>query len=146
MELTPPPRDEKGNVIPHDHEGILSEDFVIRRIPEHWVVQDEKIGGKRISSMAFRCSSGPNGGMSVDLKQQIEEAGLNAKTYVTTPKWIGSMLFQVGQLRTEEYQVGYDPLDDNPYHGEVWGKFTKGKQNRLRELCEWFVPIDDVSI
>ena len=96
--------------------------------------------------MAFKPSSGLNGGMSVDLQQQIEVAGLNTKDFVTTPPWIGSVRFKAGQLRTEEFMVGFDPKDSNPYHGEVWGKFTKAKQNRLRQLCEWFVPIDDVSI
>lgn len=100
--------------------------------------------------MAFKCSSGENGGMSVDLQQQIEDAGLDAKTYVTTPRWIGSVRFQAGKLRAEDFMVGFDPIfdpiDTNPYHGEVWGKFTKGKQNRLRQLCEWFVPIDGASI
>ena len=101
--LQPPPRDEDGNVVPHDNEGILPEDGIIRRIPEHHIVTDEKIGGRRISSMAFKCSSGPNGGMSVDLQQQIEEAGLDAKAFVTTPSWIGSVRFRAGQLRTEGF-------------------------------------------
>ncbi len=146
MELKPPPRDASDNVIPHDHEGIQPTDGIIRRIPEQLIVTDDKIGGRRISSMAFKCSSGPNGGMSVDLQQQIEDAGFDAKTYVTTPHWIGSVRFQAGQLRAEGFRVGFDPIDTNPYHGEVWGKFSKGKQNRLRQLCEWFVQIDGVSI
>lgn len=152
MPLLPPPRDENGNVVPHDHEGILPEHGIIRRIPEHHVVMDEKIGGRRISSMAFKPSSGPNGGLSVDLQQQIEEEGHDAKAYVTTPHWVGSIRFIAGELRGEDFKVGFDPIElktgnqPNPYHGEVWGKFSKGKQNRLRQLCDWFVPIDGVSI
>jgi hypothetical protein len=34
--------------------------------------------------------------------------------------------------------VGFDPLPENPYHGEVWGAFSKAKQKRLPELCQWF--------
>lgn len=144
--LKPPPRDENGNVIPHDHEGIHAQDGIIRRIPEQHIVFDEKVGGKRISSMAFRCSSGANGGMSVDLEQQIEEAGLDAREFVTNPLWIGSVRFVAGQLRTEGLLVGYDPIDTNPYHGEVWGNFSRRMQNRLQQLCEWFVLIDGVTI
>lgn len=141
--LQPPPQDEHGNVIPHDHAGILPQDGIIRRISEQQIVSDEKIGGRRISSMAFNCSTSPNGGMSIDLQQQIEEAGLNAKEFVTTPRWIGSVRFQASQLRSEGLWVGFNPLDDNPYHGDVWGR---SKKKRLLQLCEWFVPIEGVSI
>lgn len=146
MSLTQPPRDENGRVIPHDHEGIFSNDRVIRRIPDQQLIFDPKIGGRRISSMAFNSSSGPNGGMSVDLQKQIEDAGLDAQAFVTSPFWIGSVRFKAGQLRNEEFKVGYDPSRKNPYHGEVWGSFTESKRRRLKELCEWFVPIENVSI
>lgn len=153
MPLTPPPRDASGEVIPHDHEGIASEDGVIRRVSDQQIIFDPKIGGHRLSSAAFNPSSGPNGGMSVDLQALIEEAGINPQQYVTTPKWMGSIRFMAGSLRTEEFKVGYDPIEEdpprlqeNPYHGEVWGTFNKSKQRKLREMCVWFVPIPGVSV
>lgn len=146
MPLQPPPRDERGDVVPHDHEGILQDDGIIRRIPEQHLVVDDKSGRRRISSMAFKPSSGQNGGLSVDLQRQIEEAGLDAKDFVTTPRWLGSVRFLAGQLRAEGLMVGFDPTELNPYHGEVWGSSPKSKQRRLLFLCEWFVPIDGVSI
>jgi hypothetical protein len=138
--------DENGNVAPHDHPDIHAEDGIIRRIPEHYIVEDAKIGGRRLSSMAFKASSGVNAGMSVDLQKQIEEAGLDTKTYVTNPPWLGAIRFQAGHLRDEGFQVGYDPTEDNPFHGEVWGNFSKGKQRKLQQICDWFVPIADVSL
>jgi hypothetical protein len=153
-----PLRDENGDVVPHDHPEILNDHGVIRRISDEHIVFDEKIGGQRISSMAFHASTDRNGGMSVDLQHEIEKAGLDAREYVTTPRWFGSVHFQAGQLRDEGFMVGADPIeimsgteakprvDPNPYHGEVWGRFTKGKQRRLLQLCEWFVPIAGVSI
>jgi len=145
--LDAPLYDGAGNVVPHDHGGIQPGDGIIRRVPELWIVGDEKaIGGRRLSSMAFRASSGPNDGMSVDLQQQLEEAGLDARVFVTTPRWIGSIRFVAAALRNEGFQVGFDPTEENPYHGQVWGNFSKGKQRRLRELCEWFVAILGVSI
>ena len=96
--------------------------------------------------MAFKASTGVNGGMSVDLQTQIEEAGLDARSYVSTPRWMGSLRLEAGPLRAEGFDVGFDPLNNNPYHGEVWGAFSKSKQKRLRELCQWFVPIEGVSI
>ncbi len=96
--------------------------------------------------MAFKASSGPNAGMSIDLKQQIEEAGLDARIYVTTPRWIGSIRCTAGALRAEGFDVGFDPRGDNPYHGQVWGRFSKAKQRNLQTLWAWFVCIPGVSI
>lgn len=146
MPLDQPPRNETGDVIPHDHSGILDQDGIIRRISELQIVLHERTGKRRISSMALKPSKGVNGGMSVDLQRQIEEAGLNAREFVTTPRWTGSIRFEAGQLRAEKLMVGYDPQDDNPYHGEVWGDFSKSVQKRLFRACEWFVPIPDVVI
>ncbi len=142
----PLPRDANGEVIPHDHEDISSEDGVIRRISEQLVIHDPKVGGLRISSAAFRASSGPNGGMSVDLEKLILEAGLDPRAYVNNPRWIGSVRFLAGSLRAEGFRVGYDPLPDNRFHGEVWGNFTGSKQRRLMKLCTWLVPIPDVVL
>lgn len=144
MPLKLPPHDNDG-VIPHDHEGILPGDGIIRRISLEHIVFDPKIQGERLSSAAFNPSSGLNGGMSIDLQQQIEEAGLDARIFVTTPIWPGSVLFKAGQLRAEGFLVGYDPVTGNPYHGQVWGNFTRAKVNKLRCLCVWFVQIKNVS-
>ena len=146
MPLHPPSRDAQGNIQPHDHAVIHGEDGIIRRVSEQQVVTDGKTGARRLSSMAFKASSGVNAGMSVDLQKQIEEAGLDARAYVTSPRWIGSLRFVASALRGEGFMVGFDPLPENPYHGEVWGAFSRSKQKRLRGLCQWFVPIEGASI
>lgn len=145
MPLSPPPNDEHG-VVPHDHQEIADNDRVLRRVSTELTVFDPKIGGRRLSSMAFRKSSGPRGGMSVDLECLIVEAGHDVRQWVTSPRWAGSVVFRVGDLRAERLQVGFDPLPDNPYHGEVWGEFTKAQQRTLARSCAWFVPIPDVSL
>ena len=145
MPLKLPPHNNNV-VIPHDHEEILQEDGIIRRISEEQVVFDEKIDGRRLSSTAFKPSSGVNSGMSIDLQRQIEEAGLVAREFITTPRWTGSIIFKAGDLRHEEFQVGYDPNPNNPFHGQVWGNFSNAKRKRLRGICTWFVPIENVSI
>lgn len=146
MPLSPPPRDANGEVVPHDHQGILPNDGIIRRVSEQQIVFDPKIGGKRLSSAVLNPSSGLHGGLSVDLQKQIEEAGLDAMTFVTTPRWMASIRFEASQLRDEEFKIGFDPLDDNPFHGEVWGTFSKAKIKRLFQLCNWFLPLSDTSI
>lgn len=144
MPLQPPPVDNNGNVVLHDHEGITPNDGIIRRISEQQIIS---VNGKRkISSMAFKASSGVNAGMSVDLQALIEEAGIDPHEYVTTPRWIGSVRFEAGSLRQAGFRIGYHPLPENPYHGEVRGDFTKAQQHRLQQLAIWFVQIPDVII
>jgi hypothetical protein len=146
--LSPPPRDEHGKVLPHDHPGIRPDDGIIRRITEQYIVK-EADGSRRLSSLAFSPSSGPNGGMSVDLQAQIEEAGLNCREFINTtaPQCIGAVRFEAGTLRGENLQVGFDPQPSNPYHGEVWGHFTDSMTRRtLPRLASWFIEIDGVSI
>lgn len=148
MPLSPPPRDKQGKVIPHDHKGIGSSDGIIRRISEQWIV-DGPGGSKQISSIAFNPSSEPNGGMSVDLQVQIEEAGLDCRKFLstTTPQYAGSVRFEAGKLREVGLQVGFDPLPLNPHHGEVWGRFTDSMRRRiLPRLASWFVEILGVVI
>jgi hypothetical protein len=145
--LSPPPRDLSGRVTPHDHQEILADDGVIRRISPHLVVID-KDGTKRLSSMAFQAASPTQGGgMSVDLQREIEEAGVNAKEFVSHQPWIGAVRFTAKMIRDAGFSVGYDPLPpENPYHGEVWGTFTTGNKKKLQRIAEWFVAIPDVSI
>jgi hypothetical protein len=145
MALQPPPRDPQGEVLPHDHIGIAPDDGVIRRIAENQLVADST-GQRRVSTKAFKPSTGPNGGMSIDLEKLIIEAKQDPRAYVTTPRWTGSVRFQAGTLREEEFMVGFDPLPENPYHGEVWGKFTRAQQRRLQELAVWFVAIPGVKL
>lgn len=145
MPIQPPPRDENDNVIPHDHAEISADDGVIRRVSERQVVTD-KSGVKRISTIAFRPSNGVNAGMSVDLEQLIAEAGIDPRAFVTSPNWTGSVRFSAGAIRAEGFQVGFDPIPENPYHGEVWGDFTKAKQKRLQEMAVWYVPLEGVQL
>jgi hypothetical protein len=83
--------------------------------------------------------------MSVDLETLINAAGLDARRYVATPEWVGAVRWTASQLRESNLQVGYDPLPENPFHGGVWGTFSRGTQNRLRDICETFVPISEIK-
>ncbi|MDX0517382.1 hypothetical protein GOL81_21235 [Sinorhizobium medicae] len=140
MPLAEPPRDAQGSVVPHNHDQILDQDGVLRRISPFHLVEDEKAaGGKRLSSMAFQPSSGPNGGMSVDLERSVLDAGGDPRAHVIAPPFVGAVRFVAGQLREEEFLVGYDPLPSNPHHGEVWGSFTASKKKKLLALAEIYV-------
>jgi hypothetical protein len=126
----------------------MATDGIIRRITVHHIVEDAQ-GRRRLSSMAFSPSSGPNGGMSVDLQAQIEEAGRDCREFISTtsPEGIGAIRFEVGALRGVNLQVGFDPQPSNPYHGQVWGNFTNAmKRQTLPRLASWFMRIEGVNI
>jgi hypothetical protein len=53
---------------------------------------------------------------------------------------------RAGDLRAENFMVGYDPIAENPHHGEVWGQFSKGRKRKLISMSCWFVPIDGVAL
>lgn len=151
--LTPPPHDDKGQVIPHDHPEILVENWVVRRIAIHWVIDDPKFPeGKRITSEAWQPSSEPNGGMSVDLQSLIETDGLDAREFVTSDQLPASIRMNVGFLRAQAFQVGHDPVKDdpkfpdNPYHCQVWGNFSRARRKALCNASECFVPLAGVSL
>ncbi|MCC6598055.1 MAG: hypothetical protein IT559_04640 [Alphaproteobacteria bacterium] len=150
--MKPPPRDPNGKTQPHDHDEILNDDFVIRRISEQQIATDSATGQRKVSSLAFKASSGENESMSVDIEKLIVAAGLKPEEYVTTPRWVGSIRIQVAPIRTTNCSVGFDPLPENsphpenPYHGGVWGNFNKATQRAIRQASNWLVEIEGVNL
>lgn len=147
MSPIPPPRDKNGEVLPHNHSQVADQDRVIRRISDQFIAPDEKSpSGKRISSMAFQPSTDGSKGMSVDLEAFMIADQIDPRRFVTTPRFMGSVFFSTGTLRGDGLLVGYEPIDGNPYHGGVWGSFTKGKQRKLLKSSQWYVKIDGVDL
>ena len=151
-------------VTPYDDPGIFADDRIIRRIDiEEHIVPDNNTGGHRISTKAFRASSGHLGGMSVDLEALIVKNGVDPKHFVTNPKFMGSVFLYARELRALGFWIGLDPIaptsasSGNPYHGEVWHvevgdaaietkQFTKAQQRQLARLAAWYVQIPGVSL
>ncbi|TIN38842.1 MAG: hypothetical protein E5Y10_25000 [Mesorhizobium sp.] len=145
MPFPQPPRDEFGEVTPYNEAQIQPTDGIIRRIPANWIVDDK--GRRRLSSMAFKPSSDRYRGKSVDIESLIIEQGDDPTVYVTTPRWIGSIRYEAGNLHTAGFCIGWDPLPDNPCHGAVWGTFTNDQiRNVLPKMASWLVPINGVDI
>lgn len=149
--LSPPPLDNDGNVIPHNHDEILNADGVLRKVTEYHLVPDGR-GGRRISSALLKVSS-PNQGVSVDLERLILEDQQDPHLHIMLPPpaAIGAVKFTALDFRQEDLMVGFDPIYDdpvraNPYHGQVWGNFTQSKIKRLLKLAQWYVVIPDVTI
>lgn len=138
---------------PYDEPEIEESDGIIRRIdPKQHVVWDGNRGCNRLSTKLYSPSSGYNGGMSIDIERKIVESDVEVREFVTTPKFTGSVRFLAGEIRKIKLRLGYDPLPDNPHHGEVWGNddrpnyFSKGQKNALARTAEWFVELEDVEL
>jgi hypothetical protein len=144
--MKPPPLDVAGRVVPHDHDEIGDDWIVIRRIHFGWL-KEANDGAIGLTTASFTESSEPPRGMSVDILNLIEEAGVDAKDHVTgMPNHPYAVTLRVGDLRAMGLKVGFHPLQErppfpaNPFHGEVWGiGNSRGPKNELRKLAEWFV-------
>ncbi|TIX69468.1 MAG: hypothetical protein E5V25_11510 [Mesorhizobium sp.] len=148
--LSQPPHDDAGNVVPHDHPEILDGDTLIRRVnPVYHVVPDENRNCLRLST---KLMSPQGGGMSVDHERSILEEGQDPVAFVRNPIYTAAVQFQASAARAVALRVGYDPVEGNPYHCEVWGtdprpeKFTGAQEKALLKACGWYIPIDGVEI
>jgi hypothetical protein len=146
------PISETGAVLPHDHPDLIPGRRVIRRISEDFVVVDENRGCRRLSSSLFK-SDPRSGYLSVDSEHCIIECGADPQEYVTSPRWFGALILDVGEFRlvdtstSEEslWRIGMVPLDENVCHGAIWGKITKGQSNTLQRNSEWLVEIPGIE-
>src|SRR4051812_6448866 len=93
----PPLRDKDGKIIPHDHDDILDEDYVLRHIiPPHDLHPELAKGIVRVASGAYSESS--DGGMSVDILRWMAEDGLD-ECYYLADETVGATKMRVGDLR-----------------------------------------------
>lgn len=91
--------------------------------------------------------------MSIDVEKLIVAAGHQPHQYVVDPVFTGAVSFSASAIRSLGLWIGYEPVHDNPYHGEVWSstpsrhnKFTKMQKDGLAAAAAWYVPIDDVAL
>ena len=141
-----PVRDSKGVVVPHDDPSIANCGYLIRNIsPQYHLCFDENLGRRRIASSAFSASKGdPDFGMSGDIGQLLEEAGLPQQAMV--PTGFGAVRLQIGSIRQIPLKVGSDPEPDNVFHGQAWGVKASIRKKVHRLVVDWLVPIEDVEI
>ena len=138
---------------PYDEQRIGASDSIIRRINrDQHVIWDDNRSCYRIASKAYKPSSGPHGGMSVDIESLMIADGQDPRVYVTTPVFLGSVSFYAADIRGLQLRVGYDPIPGNPYHGEVWGgferpnRFTSAQSRGLAAAARWYVEIPGVEL
>lgn len=150
--MSDPARDANGFVLPYNDEDIQPDDGLLRYIdPDYHLADDENRGGKRLSSAAFSESRGPHapyGGLSVDLENLMNEAGVSYSERTPDETW-GVVRLNASDVRGIGCLVGRDPIDADPQndveenlqHGEVWGiqkKLRKTKnKNAILVAAKW---------
>ncbi len=133
-------RDCNDITVPHDHEGVTNDNLLIRGISRVHIVNH------RVSSAAFKSSSDPYKGMSIDLGQINDARSYNTGNYVGAVKLLAAI------PRDKELLVGYDPLPSNDAHGQIWRydgtvkNITGGQANYMKRNSEWHVEIIDVAL
>jgi hypothetical protein len=131
----PPPRDQDGKIIPHDHPDILDDDYVLRHIvPPHDLHPDAAKNIVRVSSGAYSESS--DGGMSVDILRWMAEDGLDECHYLADEN-VGATKIRVSDLRAMSLNVGWDPDGGHDHHGAVWGV----KQSHRRKIARIAITV-----
>ncbi len=151
--LSPPPRDQHGAVLPHDHNEIYDEDELVRHLTIHHLAPT-KGGGKRVSSAFLSRSSqraDPYEGYSVELLRLLIEDGIDLSGRYCRGGKIGGAAISAGCLRAEStpetvVKVGYAPEPENAYHCAAWGiDFDRPNARRYRVLqaMRWLVLHSD---
>jgi hypothetical protein len=140
-----------GEVLPHDHPGLVG-DRLIRRISPDHIVDDQNAGCRRISSALFKIKP-KQGYLSFDAEGCISGRGHDPAAFVRTPPWCGALIISIELFRSfdtadqgmQRWKIGMVPLDDNPCHGAVWGGITKGQSNDIQRASEWLVGMPGVE-
>jgi hypothetical protein len=126
----PPPRDDNGRILPHDHPEVTKDHHTIRHtIPNDLHVESPTYA--RLAGGAFSESS--DGGMSCDEENWVTDAGLHALHYVTEPTHRAVRL-NVGALRELGFQVGWDPDRSHEHHVRVSG-IGNGSRQKKKMRC-----------
>ena len=81
--------------------------------------------------------------MSVTLERPLIEDGKSPLDLLPDDEW-GMVRMNAGELRKVGGKVGSSPLEENPYHGEVWG--LKGKRSQIADenLYEWVEKVPGI--
>jgi hypothetical protein len=118
---------------PLDAGSIADDAGLLRRVIPEWVVDDKNIGGKRLSSAAFKDPA-----TSVDVEPMLEAAGLDWSHCLRNHPGHSLVRIQAVTARGLGQAVVHAPIvGENEAHAEIRGKKTQGIANRLRDAAQW---------
>jgi hypothetical protein len=108
---------------------------LFRRVTEAWIVRDENRGCQRLSSAAF-----DNYEMSVVLEDALAVDGRHPTDVLQGFPSTFLASITAGSAREQCQGVVRSPTQEEPAHGEVVGKKTKGRRRALVRAATWIVP------
>ena len=149
--MSSPPRDEAGNVLPHDDAvNIPADALLMRRIDCNFLVEKTPSDQyrRRLSSAAFSPSSrdrDKNQGMSVDVLELLLQDRVAPRERLAANQE-AAVAIRASALRQLGFKVGPDPtINNDKYHACVWGVKQKHKK-QIRTSCHcWIVRPEDVD-
>ena len=126
-----------------DAETVIADDTrLFRRVPprenEGWV-RDENRDCIRLSSAVFSPKS-----MSVLLGDRMELEGRAPHDALTKYPDHFLVAITAGDARSQEQEVLRTPVEEEPAHGDVVGKKTRGRRRALCAAAEWLRGPDDL--
>lgn len=124
--------------LPPDDPTIGDGEDLLRRIHPTWVIEDQNIGGLRLSSAAF--SDSPDGSpMSIVLAMLLAEQGRAHRDALRGHPGYSLAAITAGLARELQQGVVRDPIEVEPAHGLVVGKKTGAVKRRFAAEARWIV-------
>jgi hypothetical protein len=131
-----PPRDEVGNVIPHDDPSTIPSEWpLLRHVHREQWAHDERTGSPRPQSNAFTFSTVASCSMSVDIEPPMREVGLTPTHYAFKANK-GVVRISAQTARELDMRVGPEPIPDNPHHGGIWAPNPIIAKSQLRSRMQ----------
>ena len=122
-----------------DDTTIANKSHLWRRIHPKWVVWDQNVREKRVTSAAFQ-DSVDGSPMSVLLADVVRETGRNAGHILAGFDEYALARITAGHARDCCQGVSRAPLPDELAHAHVFGRKTGSVRGYLRRHAEWVIP------
>jgi hypothetical protein len=121
-----------------DDGSVADSTKLFRRITQQWLVRDDNLDCVRVSSAAFSSE-----GLSVVLEDTLLEGGRQPSDVLSDhpDEYLVSITAEL--VREHDQAVVRTPTDEEPAHGEVVGKKTKGRRRAFAAESLWVVPPPD---
>ena len=124
-----------------DDPAVSDDDALLRRVPPQMISGTGSQDCVEVSSAAFTNPS-DGSGMSVTIRSALIAAGGRVEDVLAGYKGFGLVSLPVASAREQNQIVIRKPLSDNPAHGEVIGRKTRGVRRALKQSAIWIVKPD----
>ncbi len=136
---------DDGRTYVDDLEHIALTDLLLRRVPWWHIIWDGNEEAWRPSSAAFDNHDGGSP-MSIRVRPRLEAMGLSPESVIAHFPDFGLVEFSAGEARAKEQVVAFEAVDEEPAHGVVAGKKTKGVRRHLVRVSAWSMPLSKAAI